>query len=133
MISARHGMNGELDSNSGQWCVLEDGGRTFCLPAAQVAEVTAWPVVTRVPLAPALLLGVFAHRDQAVPLVSAARAGAEAVTASWTKVVVARVPSEMAPHSLIGLAAANVRVTQNAAGTALDLGEMVSAVRAATS
>src|SRR5213076_1856089 len=42
-----------------QYCVFRAGRERFCLLVLDVEEVVEWPRVTRVPLAPAFLVGVF--------------------------------------------------------------------------
>jgi purine-binding chemotaxis protein CheW len=55
-----------------QYCVFRAGRERFCLSVLQVEEVVDWPSLTRVPLAPAFLLGVFNLRGTIVPLVDIA-------------------------------------------------------------
>lgn len=55
-----------------QYCVFRAGRERFCLPVLEVEEVVDWPIVTRVPLAPAFLMGVFNLRGTIVPLVDIA-------------------------------------------------------------
>jgi purine-binding chemotaxis protein CheW len=55
-----------------QYCVFRAGRERFCLSVLQVEEVVDWPSITRVPLAPAFLLGVFNLRGTIVPLVDIA-------------------------------------------------------------
>jgi len=55
-----------------QYCVFRAGRERFCLPVLDVEEVVEWPVFTKLPLAPAYLLGVFNLRGGIVPLVDIA-------------------------------------------------------------
>jgi purine-binding chemotaxis protein CheW len=55
-----------------QYCVFRAGRERFCLPVLEVEEVVDWPMVTRIPLAPAFLMGVFNLRGTIVPLVDIA-------------------------------------------------------------
>lgn len=55
-----------------QYCVFRAGRERFCLPVLEVEEVVDWPTVTRVPLAPAFLMGVFNLRGTIVPLIDIA-------------------------------------------------------------
>ncbi len=55
-----------------QFCVFRAGRERFCLSVLEVEEVVDWPIVTRVPLAPAFLMGVFNLRGTIVPLVDIA-------------------------------------------------------------
>lgn len=45
------------------------GGSWYAVPAELAAEVVTVPELTRVPGAPAHLLGVFAHRGEVIPVV----------------------------------------------------------------
>ena len=55
-----------------QYCVFRAGRERFCLSVLDVEEVVEWPTVTRVPLAPAFLMGVFNLRGSIVPLIDIA-------------------------------------------------------------
>src|SRR6202521_4759379 len=55
-----------------QYCVFRAGRERFCFSVLEVEEVVDWPIVTRVPLAPAFLMGVFNLRGTIVPLVDIA-------------------------------------------------------------
>lgn len=55
-----------------QYCVFRAGRERFCLPVLEVEEVVDWPIVTRIPLAPAFLVGVFNLRGTIVPLIDIA-------------------------------------------------------------
>ena len=55
-----------------QYCVFRAGRERFCCSVLEVEEVVDWPIVTRVPLAPAFLMGVFNLRGTIVPLVDIA-------------------------------------------------------------
>src|ERR1700736_1690944 len=55
-----------------QYCVFRSGRERFCLPVLDVEEVLDWPLLTRVPLAPAYLLGIFNLRGVIVPLIDIA-------------------------------------------------------------
>jgi purine-binding chemotaxis protein CheW len=55
-----------------QFCVFRAGRERFCLSVLEVEEVVDWPRFTRVPLAPAFLMGVFNLRGAIVPLVDIA-------------------------------------------------------------
>jgi purine-binding chemotaxis protein CheW len=55
-----------------QYCVFRAGRERFCLSVLEVEEVVDWPVVTRVPLAPAFLVGIFNLRGTIVPLMDIA-------------------------------------------------------------
>ncbi len=55
-----------------QYCVFRSGRERFCLPVLDVVEVLEWPVLTRLPLAPAYLVGIFNLRGSIVPLIDIA-------------------------------------------------------------
>jgi purine-binding chemotaxis protein CheW len=55
-----------------QFCVFRSGRERFCLPVLDVEEVLDWPLLTRLPLTPAYLLGIFNLRGGIVPLIDIA-------------------------------------------------------------
>ena len=55
-----------------QYCVFRAGRERFCLSVLSVEEVVDWPPVTRIPLGPSFLMGVFNLRGSIVPLVDIA-------------------------------------------------------------
>ena len=55
-----------------QYCVFRAGRERFCLSVLEVEEVVDWPMVTRLPLAPSFLMGVFNLRGTIVPLMDIA-------------------------------------------------------------
>jgi purine-binding chemotaxis protein CheW len=55
-----------------QYCVFRSGRERFCLPVLDVEEVLEWPLVTKVPLAPGYMLGIFNLRGAIVPLIDIA-------------------------------------------------------------
>ena len=57
---------------SRQFCVFRAGRERFCLPVLEVEEVVDWPLVTRVPLGPPFLIGVFNLRGTIIPAVDIA-------------------------------------------------------------
>jgi purine-binding chemotaxis protein CheW len=65
---------GPLDDSpaESQFCVFRSGRERFCLPVLDVEEVLDWPLLTRVPLAPPYLLGIFNLRGVIVPLIDIA-------------------------------------------------------------
>src|SRR5579862_8876034 len=65
---------GPLDESpaESQFCVFRSGRERFCLPVLDVEEVLDWPLLTKVPLAPAYLLGIFNLRGAIVPLIDIA-------------------------------------------------------------
>jgi purine-binding chemotaxis protein CheW len=55
-----------------QYCVFRSGRERFCLPVLDVEEVLEWPVLTKLPLGPAYLVGIFNLRGAIVPLIDIA-------------------------------------------------------------
>ncbi len=70
--------NGEIIEAAGefqldrQFCVFRAGRERFCLSVLEVEEVVEWPKVTRIPLVPSFLMGIFNLRGTIVPLVDIA-------------------------------------------------------------
>jgi purine-binding chemotaxis protein CheW len=62
----------EESTAESQFCVFRSGRERFCLPVLDVEEVLDWPLLTRVPLAPAYLLDIFNLRGVIVPLIDIA-------------------------------------------------------------
>jgi len=54
---------------------FEADAKRFCLPVLDVEEVLEWPNTTRLPLAPAYVVGVFNLRGSIVPLIDIAMNG----------------------------------------------------------
>ena len=55
-----------------QYCVFRSGRERFCLPVLDVEEVLEWPIVTKLPLAPMYVVGIFNLRGSIVPLIDIA-------------------------------------------------------------
>lgn len=55
-----------------QYCVFRAGRERFCFSVLDVEEVVEWQSLTRVPLAPAFLMGIFNLRGSIVPVVDIA-------------------------------------------------------------
>src|SRR5215813_15200727 len=55
-----------------QYCVFRSGRERFCFSVLDVEEVVEWPPLTRVPLAPSFLMGIFNLRGSIVPVVDIA-------------------------------------------------------------
>jgi chemotaxis signal transduction protein len=55
-----------------QYCVFRAGRERFCLGVLDVEEVVEWPVVTRLPLAPGFLMGIFNLRGAIVSIIDIA-------------------------------------------------------------
>ena len=92
-----------------QFCVFRAGRERFCLAVLDVEEVVYWPMVTRVPLAPPYLLGVFNLRGTIVPLVDIAFTEGRRHGLLPKQVVVASLPGEGNHDDLrLGIAADEV-------------------------
>ncbi|HUQ49678.1 MAG TPA: chemotaxis protein CheW [Terriglobales bacterium] len=55
-----------------QYCIFRAGRERFCLEVLDIEEVVEWPTVTKVPLAPSFLMGVFNLRGAIVPVIDIA-------------------------------------------------------------
>src|SRR5437588_1518457 len=55
-----------------QYCIFRAGRERFCLMVLDVEEVVEWPTVTRLPLSPSFLMGVFNLRGGIVPVIDIA-------------------------------------------------------------
>ena len=55
-----------------QYCVFRAGRERFCLGVLDVEEVVEWPKLTKLPLGPAFLMGIFNLRGSIVPVVDIA-------------------------------------------------------------
>jgi purine-binding chemotaxis protein CheW len=62
----------EEQSPESQYCVFRSGRERFCLAVLDVEEVLDWPLLTKLPLSPAYLLGIFNLRGVIVPLIDIA-------------------------------------------------------------
>src|SRR5437773_7782268 len=62
----------EERSPESQYCVFRSGRERFCLPVLDVEEVLDWPLLTKLPLGPAYLIGIFNLRGGIVPLIDIA-------------------------------------------------------------
>jgi chemotaxis signal transduction protein len=103
-----------------QYCVFRAGRERFCLSVLEVEEVVDWPLVTRIPLAPAFLMGVFNLRGTIVPLVDIAFTEGRRPGLLPKHVVVAAIQGD--PHHddlRLGIAADEVIGTYSAAEDAL--------------
>jgi len=92
-----------------QYCVFRAGRERYCLAVLDVEEVVDWPTVTRMPLAPAFLLGVFNLRGSIVPIVDIAFTEGRRADLPPKRVVVASVAAHgETPELRIGIAADEV-------------------------
>jgi purine-binding chemotaxis protein CheW len=67
-----YGVRDEVRQLERQYCVFRAGRERFCLSVLEVEEVVDWPTLTRIPLSPAFLMGIFNLRGTIVPLVDIA-------------------------------------------------------------
>ncbi len=80
-----------------QYCVFRAGRERFCLSVLEVEEVVEWPAVTKVPLAPAFLLGVFNLRGSIVAVIDIAFTEARRPDLPPLHVVVAALQTDEGP------------------------------------
>jgi purine-binding chemotaxis protein CheW len=52
-----------------QYCIFRTGRERFCIDVLDVDEVVEWPRLTRLPLSPPFLMGVFNLRGTIVPVI----------------------------------------------------------------
>jgi purine-binding chemotaxis protein CheW len=103
-----------------QYCVFRAGRERFCLNVLEVEEVVDWPIVTRIPLAPSFLMGVFNLRGTIVPLMDIAFTEGRRPGLLPKHVVVAAIKGDGQHEDLrIGIAADEVIGTFSAAEDAL--------------
>ncbi len=72
--------------------VFACGFSLYAVPADTASEVVTVPSLTRVPGAPAHLLGVFAHRGEVLPVVDLTRLTGHALDADFRRAVLVRTP-----------------------------------------
>ena len=94
---------------SQQFCVFRAGRERFCITVLDVEEVVDWPLVTRVPLSPPFLMGLFNLRGSIVPLVDIAFTEGRRPGMNPKHVVVAALRAEAdRDHLRLGIAADEV-------------------------
>lgn len=103
-----------------QFCIFRAGRERFCLSVLEVEEVVDWPMVTRIPLAPAFLMGLFNLRGTIVPLMDIAFTEGRRPGLLPKHVVVAALKGGSSGDDLrLGIAADEVIGTYSAADEAL--------------
>jgi len=117
-------LEGEISSEERrperQYCVFRAGRERFCLNVLEVEEVVDWPIVTRIPLAPAFLMGVFNLRGTIVPLMDIAFTEGRRPGLLPKHVVVAAIKGDGQREDLrVGIAADEVIGTFSAAEDAV--------------
>lgn len=55
-----------------QYCIFRAGRERFCFSVLDVEEVVEWPNVTKLPLGPPFLMGIFNLRGSIVPVIDIA-------------------------------------------------------------
>lgn len=92
-----------------QYCVFRAGRERFCLSVLDVEEVVEWSPVTRLPLGPAFLLGIFNLRGSIVPVIDIAFTEGRRPDLTPKHVVVTRLQGDAERGDLrLGLAADEV-------------------------
>jgi purine-binding chemotaxis protein CheW len=92
-----------------QYCVFRSGRERLCLPVLDVEEVLDWPILTKVPLSPAYLVGIFNLRGTIVPLIDIAMTEGRRPGLRPRHVVVASLPADGHREILrVGIAADEV-------------------------
>lgn len=103
-----------------QYCVFRAGRERFCLSVLAIEEVIDWPPMTRIPLTPSFLMGVFNLRGSIVPLVDIAFTEGRRSGLLPRHVVVAALRDEFSATSIrFGIAADEVLGTYSATDDSL--------------
>ena len=98
----------EERSPESQYCVFRSGRERFCLPVLDVEEVLDWPLLTKLPLGPAYLVGIFNLRGAIVPLIDIAITEGRRPGLLPKHVVVASLRNENHEDIRLGIAADEV-------------------------
>ncbi|PSH05431.1 MAG: hypothetical protein CXZ00_01700 [Acidobacteria bacterium] len=92
-----------------QYCIFRSGRERFCLDVMEVDEVVEWPRLTRLPLSPPFLMGLFNLRGTIVPVVDIAFTEVRRADLPPKQVVVACLRATAgAPDVRLGIAADEV-------------------------
>lgn len=92
-----------------QYCIFRAGRERFCLDVLDVEEVVDWPSMTRMPLAPAFLMGIFNLRGSIVPVIDIGVGDSRRADLPPKRVVVAMLPGQDGSGNLrLGVAADEV-------------------------
>jgi purine-binding chemotaxis protein CheW len=92
-----------------QYCVFRTGRERFCLSVLDVEEVVEWPKLTKVPLSPTFLMGIFNLRGSIVSVVDIAFTEGRRADLTPRHVVVASLwGEEEGDYLRIGIAADEV-------------------------
>src|SRR5690348_7438955 len=99
-----------------QYCVFRAGRERFCFSVLDVEEVVEWSNLTRVPLSPTFLMGIFNLRGSIVPVVDIAFTEGRRADLTPRHIVVAALKGEGDRDDLrIGVAADEVIGTYSTA------------------
>jgi purine-binding chemotaxis protein CheW len=99
-----------------QYCVFRSGRERFCFSVLDVEEVVEWPGLTRVPLAPTFLMGIFNLRGSIVAVIDIAFTEGRRPDVTPRHVVVASLKDEGDHDNLrLGIAADEVIGTYSTA------------------
>jgi purine-binding chemotaxis protein CheW len=98
--------------------VFACGSSLYAVPSDTAAEVVNLPALTRVPGAPAHLLGVFAHRGEVLPVVDVARLLGRGAEEAFRRAVLVR-----APRGAVALTASKVLGVSALEGSLEPLGD----------
>jgi purine-binding chemotaxis protein CheW len=92
-----------------QYCIFRAGRERFCFSVMDVEEVVEWPALTRIPLAPSFLMGIFNLRGAIVPVVDIAFTEARRPDLQPRHIVVAKLKKQTESEDIrIGVAADEV-------------------------
>lgn len=92
-----------------QYCIFRAGHERFCFSVMDVEEVVEWPPLTRIPLAPSFLMGIFNLRGAIVPVVDIAFTEARRPDLQPRHIVVAKLKKQAENEDVrIGVAADEV-------------------------
>ncbi|HKW76016.1 MAG TPA: chemotaxis protein CheW, partial [Terriglobales bacterium] len=92
-----------------QYCIFRAGRERFCFSVMDVEEVVEWPALTRIPLAPSFLMGIFNLRGAIVPVVDIAFTEARRPDLQPRHIVVAKLKKQTESEDVrIGVAADEV-------------------------
>ena len=99
-----------------QYCVFRAGRERFCFSVLDVEEVVEWPRLTRIPLGPGFLMGIFNLRGSIVPVIDIAMTEGRRSDLTPKHVVVASLTNASSREVLrIGIAADEVLGTYSTA------------------
>ena len=76
-----------------QYCVFRAGRERYCLHVLDTEEVVEWPAMTKVPLSPSFLAGIFNLRGNIVPVIDIAFTEGHRADLNPKHVVVAQLPA----------------------------------------